>query len=292
MVDEETPLTGGAKTAGQHSIKVNIERLRFFGLSAMIVLLITGRYVTMFAVNWPPKENPSSVWDKIFNGAPSDFEYDKTFIYSLFHFNHTCTMLDFNPSRTISALVMMFHTVPTDLFIILHYYRVMSQGDAFKYLKIYSKIATPLQFIFTTYFFMVFVNAPDTLPGEDGGARQFTLHYTPYMLWQIGMWLMAIQQCWFIYLKGKIPFAWVSKKVLEIYLITMGIMLVVYCWFVWSFIHGRPLWDTTTTVGRRVAQVFMMTWNAYCIVIPATFAWFEGGGDDFPCTEIVFNELN
>ena len=54
MVDEETPLTG-TSSSGRAKIvyEINIEKLRVFGLSAVIVLLLTGKFVTEKLNNWP-----------------------------------------------------------------------------------------------------------------------------------------------------------------------------------------------------------------------------------------------
>lgn len=292
MVDEETPLTG-TSSSGRAKIvyEINIEKLRVFGLSAVIVLLLTGKFVTEKLNNWPYKEDHNSVWDKLFHGAPSDFEYDKTFIIQFFGFNHTCSLLDFNPSKTISALVIMIHEVPTLLFIMLQFWRIKSQTSAkYNVLKIFSYIASPLQFIFVMYFFMVFVNSPDGEYGTQEGVNKFILHYVPYMLWQTGMLLMAIQQSWFVGLSNSIPVSWVDGKWLWIYTQSMIVVLIVYTWFVWSFINGNPLWDTTTDVGRICAQTIMWIWNVYCLFIPIYFA-HKASKDNGKCTRIVIEEM-
>lgn len=291
MVDEETPLTGGTKGTSEPVLRVNIERLRFVGLSAMIVLLIVGNIVTENFVVFPATDNPSSGWDKLLGRAPSDFHEEKTLIFWLFKFNHTCTVLDFNPSKTVSALLMMVHTVPIDLFIILSYYRIKGENDNFKYLKIYAKYASIFQFVCVTYFYMVFVNSPDGEPNTQEGINSFIKHYIPYMLWQTAMFLMAIQQCWYISLKDVIPFPWISRRMLRIYLYSMGVMLVIYTWFIWSFIigFGEGLWDTSTDFGRICAMIVMWVWNGYCIIIPLICAWIEAGNADAAVTEIVFN---
>ena len=95
----------------------------------------------------------------------------------------------------------MLHIIPVNVFVICHYLRVTSQSDP-KYdnLKKVTKIFTPLQFVFISYFYMVFVNSPDKEFGTPEGTLAFTLHYIPYCLWQLGMLLMAIQQCWYLHL--------------------------------------------------------------------------------------------
>jgi len=290
MVDEETPLTGGSPTLGQKVIVLNIERIRFFGLLGGAVLLFTGLFVSTYAVNFPVKENPSSFWDKLLHGAPSDFDSTQTFIYQLFGFNHTCTLLDFNPSKTIAALIIMLHTLPCCFFVVCHYLRITAQTDP-KYANLQKTtvILTPIQFIVFIYFYMVFVNSPDGEYGTEEGMHKFTLHYLPYMLWQLGMLLMGIQQCWFIALKGMIPFSWITPLMMWRYVQFMIFLFIVYSWFCWSFILGSPAWDTSTPMGLLLAKTIMYGWDIVAVVVPTVMAWYEStDGND---TMLVFKEL-
>ncbi len=291
MVDEETPLTGTSSARAKIVYELNIEKLRVFGLSAVILLLITGKIVTENFNNWPVKENPSSPFDKLFRGAESDFEFDKTFISQLFGFNHTCSLLDFNPSKTVAALVIMIHEVPTCLFIMLQFWRITSQTSAkYNKLKIFTYFASPIQFIAVLYFYMVFVNSPDGEYGTEEGMTKFTLHYLPYMFWQTGMLLMALQQSWYIVLNDSIPVSWVSKGWIWVYTQSMVVVFIVYTWFIWSFINGDPLWNTFTDTGRIAAQTVMWIWNVYALFIPIYFA-YEESKDNGKCTRIVIEEM-
>mmetsp|Transcript_17131 Transcript_17131/g.37181 ORF Transcript_17131/g.37181 Transcript_17131/m.37181 type:complete len:292 (+) Transcript_17131:109-984(+) len=290
MVDEETPLTGG-KVYGTKTMQFNIERIRLFGLLGAVVLILVGTFVSKYAVVFPPKDDPSTFLEKLM-GAPSDFVSEKTFIYQFFGFNHTCSMLDFNPSKTISALIIMLHIMPMDFFIICHYLRVTTQTDP-KYdnLKKVTKIFSPLEFAFMTYFYLVFVNSPDGVYGTHAGTMKFIAHYTPYMLWQLGMVMMAIQQCWYIALKDMIPLSWVTKEMMWTYCQMMMVMFVVYTVFCWAFIVGSPLWPTTSDhpVGQFVAKCVMYGWDLISIAIPAYFAYLESSdGND---TQFTFKEL-
>mmetsp|Transcript_15755 Transcript_15755/g.22404 ORF Transcript_15755/g.22404 Transcript_15755/m.22404 type:complete len:292 (-) Transcript_15755:90-965(-) len=290
MVDEETPLNRGSNSLGKISFVMNIERIRFFGLMGVVALLFVGAFTSHYAVVYPPKEDPSSFWDKLFHGAPSDFEASQTFIFKLFHFNHTCSVLDFNPSKTLSALVIMLHTIPINFFVICHYLRITSHTEPkFVNLTKFTKVATPIQFIFFTFFYMVFVNSPDGEFGTDEGMRKFALHYAFYAFWQFGMLLMAIQQCWYIHLKEMIPFPWVTPKMMWIYLKFMVVLFVIYTWFCVSFIVDRPAWDTNGGFGRFFAITIMYTWDVVAVVIPSIFAWYESS--DGADTKFTFEEL-
>lgn len=293
MVDEETPLTGGGSQSGlgQKEFTLNIERLRFVGLVAVFVLLAVGAFVTKYAVVYPAKEDPSSFWAKL-NGAPTDFVYTATYVFQLFGFNHTCSVLDFNPSKTISAIVVMFSSIPLDIFVICHYLRITSQTDK-KYdgLKKVTGVLSAYQFIAFTYFYMVFVNSPDGVFDTPEGDMKFVLHYVPYMLWQLAILIMAVQQCWFISLKDAVPvpFTFVTPCLMWRYCQFLMVMFVVYTWFIWSFILGDPLWDTSTPFGELLAKCIMYTWDVVAILIPAIFAWYEStDGHD---TKFIFMEL-
>jgi len=293
-VDEESIAADegrNRRTRTKQTYTINIEWFRFVGLASVGLLLGMGKFVTHFFNNWPLKENPSSPFDKIFRGAPTDMEYTETFIYKLFNFNHTCSLLDFNPSKTVAGLIIMIHELPLLLFIVFHYWRVQGMtSPAFNKLKIFSKIASPLQFIFILYFYMVFVNAPDGDFGTREGMTLFVLHYIPYMLWQIGVLLMAIQQSWYLCLSDTIPFDWITQKELWYYTVSMIIVCIVYNVFIWSFIMGDPLWDTTQNPGRAIAQTIMWVWNFYAVFIPAYFS-YRMAKVNGACSELVFQEL-
>jgi len=238
------------------STTFNIEWLRFWGLMAGSVLLITGTIVTNAFVEFPE--------------GSGGFDFRATFIYELFHFNHTCTVLDFNPSRTVSGIVMMFHTIPMDLFIVLSYFRMKHdfvEGRISKMLWYYTKITTPLIFLAMTYFYMVFVNPPMDM-------ASFILHYIPYMSWQIAMILMAIGQCGYISQMDITPFN-IPKVVLRVYLGVLIATGLYYSIFIWSFIGGSPILDTTINANRNFAVTLMYFFDVIAAIIPAIFAFIE-----------------
>lgn len=292
MVDEETALVGGERKLGQKTLTLNIERIRFWGLIAGAVLLIVGRFVTMkfVVLQADDQTDVSSPYDKIFNGAPSDFDNKETFIYQLFLADHSCTFLDFNPAKTVAALLVMFHTIPFNIFVVCHYLRITGQSDPkFDLLKKFTMIASPIQFIFNAYFYMVFVNSPDGVYGTQEGMNSFIKHYVPYQTWQISMVLMACQQSWYIALKDQIPFSFVTPSMMMMYLKFLALILITYFAFVWSYILDMPLWDTKTPVGLLALKAMMHTWTVCALVVPLIFSWFESAdGND---TTIVFKEL-
>lgn len=98
VADEETMLVAGHTHTKKKpvSFQLNIEALRCFGLFAIIVLLVVGYSMTNAFVE--------------LEEGDGRFIQEKSFIYKTFHFSHTCVVLDFNPAKTLSALVMMLHT--------------------------------------------------------------------------------------------------------------------------------------------------------------------------------------
>ena len=100
---------------------------------------------------------------------------------------------------------------------------------------------------------------------------------------------MAVQQCWYMYLKDRLPFSWVTKGMLWFYLQFMMVLFIVYTYFVWSFVIGSPAWDTFSEPGRTAAITMMHTWDIVAVIIPTLFAYMECKcGND---SQIIFNEL-
>lgn len=260
MPNENTPLRGDverAKPATRLRAEFHLETLRVIGLAAGIVLLFVGKTVTETFVDFP---EGSGGWHP-----------EETFIYKMFHFNHTCTYLDFNPSKTVAALVLQLHSVPMCLYIFLAHFRIKydwTQNQIPKALYMYSKITTPIIFVVFLYFYMVFVNSPY------GKMSQFILHYIPYMLWQTGMVLMAIEQCWYISYKSIIPWN-VDKQLLRYYCVFLVLMEIYYTWFVWSFIAGHPILDTTVHYKNILGQCIMYGFDFFAVVVPLVFALKE-----------------
>jgi len=291
VASETTPLTGPVQDGKVVKVTLHIEMLRCFGLFAGTLLLATGWFITTFFVVYPEKENPSTPFQKLFGGAPSDFDETKTFIYEMFHFSHTCTLLDFNPSKTVAALVIMVHTIPCNLFVVLHYYRVMAQvGGKWDNLKAACPTMTLIQFITFMYFYMVFVNSPYGHYGDPQASIDFTLHYIPYCLWQMGILFMAIQQCWYTSLKGVVPFG-IPPTLVWYYVLLLIAFFFVYSTFVFSFIFDMPLWCTTDEcpTGKTAAKCVMYGWDFFAVLIPVVLAYKES--QDGNVSVITFHEM-
>jgi len=269
-------------THAKHSWDIHLEKVRFWGLAAGGVLLILGKIVT--------------------NMTTASGLINAGYIFSTYHFRHTCVYLDYNPSRTFSALLVMCQIFPLDFFIIMFYFKVKqmheakllaADSDLFKI----TKWATPFMFVTQTYFYMVFVNKPDaneffvpdhennptstdkntweTITVMDGLPAGFIFHYLPYMFWQAGMILMAIQHNFYLIETDKLKRVKITQDHLYMYNYFIIVAGCVYTLFVWSFILGTPLWDTTTPHGNAAGVFAMYGFDAVVVLVPCIFSGIE-----------------
>lgn len=253
--------------------RVNIEFFRFFGMTATIALLLIGKFVTEHFVKW-------------IRYPDIPFSPEATYIYQLFHFNHTCTVLDFNPSKTISAIVVMLAIIPLDIFVVLNYFRLeddFKDGRITRGLLIFNRVITPIQLVCFTFFYMVFVNTPMD-------RTSFTLHYIPFMLWQTGLILSAIQQVHYLCQRDHVPFN-IPKVWLKMYEWTVVLVGIYYTYFVWSFLLGHPALDTTHDSQLAITKAIMYIFLIISEIIPAIFAYVESKNPEVAIGIIEFTTL-
>lgn len=284
--DEETALIGDKKTT-KLVLKFNIETLRFYGLIGGGVLLAVGYVFSTFFVKLPHYADATDIPDNIDPETYKYMNYWDGMIYHIFHFNHTCTFLDFNPSKTSSALIVMFSVAPLVGHNWLQYYRIKNrydQGLLPKGLLTLNKVATPIKAVGFTFFYMVFVNSP-----QWDDMLSFTLHYIPYMIWQISLGLMALEQCWYIHaMRATYPIPYgITEKMMRVYLILILLVFIYYTVFIWSFILAwwevvpRPILDTNDQHKKNFAKFIMFFFDLLTGVIPLIFAHKERkNGDD------------
>lgn len=238
-------------------IKFNLELLRAVGLLGIVCALMLGTVLTTYVTEWP------------IEGEPFDFE--ATFIYELFGFNHTCTMIDFNPSKTVAAaLTIIFNVIPLTAFALLNYLRIQHdfrRGRVKQSLATFSKFATPVMTLSFLLFALVYVNFPKDL-------HSFTLHYIPFFFYQFGMVLMEIQHIHYLLDTGKIPFN-IPKTVCIAYYWLLLLFFVWYSAFIWSFIAEKPILDNSQPGQLAFAQFTMYFFMILSTLIPAAFAVYE-----------------
>jgi hypothetical protein len=260
--DEEADVKGFRPLKLKKSFQ--IEYLRIVGLSMYIILLAVGYFVTVNFVEYP---KGSGSWHP-----------KETFIYKTFGFNHFCSWLDFNPTRSVAAILAQFCTVPMVIFNILYHYKIAHEyknENISRALYIYSVISTPITCICFQYFFMVFVNEPY------GTMIEFTGHYIPYCMAQTAWILSHIQQMWHLSWKKLIPFG-IPAKVLFWYAMFLVATQILYTVFVISIILGHPFEQTHSGFGQAQACFFMY----FCLVIEVVIPLF------FAIEELKVNEIN
>ena len=87
---------------------------------------------------------------------------------------------------------------------------------------------------------------------------------------------MGIQQCWYVSLRGEVPFPSIfTKETIWNYVCFLMFMFVLYSTFVWSFIFEAPLWNTESSVGKTAAMFVMYGWDVFAVLVPMCFAWVE-----------------
>jgi len=253
MADEETTLTGGKPV--QLKMTFNIETLRAFGLSMGFVLLTVGTIISNTFVFGEP-------W--------GDMKKTDTYIYKTFNFNHTCSYLDWNPSRTVSAIVAQLLVVPMCIYIVLSYYRMKYEykvGNVSEGLWTFCRYQSPFTLMTMLLFGMVFVNHPvDRL--------SFIVHYVPYMFFQMGLLLIAVEQAWYVSEKDMIPLG-IPRSWLKIYLYVVAATFIYYTVFIWSFLFEHPILDTTVPWKKSFGMFLMFFWDVVAVLIPIAAALIE-----------------
>mmetsp|Transcript_4993 Transcript_4993/g.6074 ORF Transcript_4993/g.6074 Transcript_4993/m.6074 type:complete len:408 (-) Transcript_4993:71-1294(-) len=240
--------------------EVTIEFLRFFGLLMSIVMLLIGKIISTYSV----------FNDKIVK--------DETYIVKLFGFAHTCVEIDFNPSKTVAALILNFATIPLMAFTYLQRGRIANHYNENKDLwKVYyfSKYTWHFRLVSYACFFMVFVNSPD---GEYEDPQDMTLkqmfaneawtkflaHYIPFFCWQLSLTLMSFEQTWYHYATNTMPFARFPPKALLCYNFVTGVVFVYYNLWIITFVFGARFLGHTQ-LNEETGVVRNMLWGR-CIM--------------------------
>ena len=110
-----------------------------------------------------------------------------TTIYKLYGFNHSCSNLDFNPSRLVAAILVPLVMVPMALYNFFFHLRVIrayrENVVGYKFL-LFSRCASIYNILAFLMLHLWFVNTPD---GDYG----FLAHYIPYIMCQVALAFMA-----------------------------------------------------------------------------------------------------
>jgi hypothetical protein len=229
--------------ANEFKLTFNIETLRMIAYLTLVLMVGTGIVVTKRFVHVPE---------------------DQTVIYQIFGFNHICNVFDHRPSREVSALLVLFFSLPMAAFVLCSYYRTY---DAYKekrvpaWLQHYNKIITPFCFLAACYTYMWFVNAPDT-------KADFLGHYLPYVALQLAFGLLAIQEVAYLIYNGALPFG-ASVGLAKTYLAVLITLTVACHAAAFSLLLGHPILDSPNNHNAAVAfQVLMYSYAFVAIGMP------------------------
>lgn len=244
-VAESTP--EGAGPDNKFALTFNIETLRMVAYINLVLMVIVGIIVT-----------------KLFVAV----HVEDTVIFEIFGFNHICNVFDHQPSREVSALLVLFFILPMAAFVMCSYYRTYDaakEGRVPMHLQAYNKIITPIVFFSVCYTYMWFVNPPD---GEYG----FIAHYLPYVALQLALGLLAIQEVGYLIYEGALPFG-ASVKLAKGYLALVLLTTVACQVAVFSLLVGYPILDSPNDPTARFLFQFLMYFYSFlAIIMPIFFA--------------------
>lgn len=276
MASEQTGLLP-TREAKARSTTFNPEVFRVVGITAALVMMAVGTWMTKtFVIG--AKDKPSSIED--------------SYLYQMFHFNHTCFSIDFNPTKTFAALCSVVCTQCLAIFSMLSHERIETQfemGNASQNLFTFSKWSRWVRVFGFLTFFMCFVNSPLFDPNSeiqykgpfgsfsamiaDRGWRLYVLHYLPFFWWQFSLALMAIEQVWFYWCMDNIPYKNIfTGKVLKWYLYTICVVFIYYTLFILAFIFE---FSVPLKLNVLWAKFIMFFYLFLTDVVPLVFAYFE-----------------
>ena len=247
------------------SLTFNIESLRMLAYGALVTMVLVGVLVTKFLVHDAP--NPTKIEE-------------------IFGFNHICNVFDHQPSRTISALLVLFFILPMGAFALCSHgrtYDAVRVGRAPRWLQNYSRIITPFVFLAVCYTYMWFVNGPDDHAWLDIGPAvsshgvtfgNFVPHYLPYVALQMALGLLAIHEVGYLIAMGALPFG-ANVTLARAYLVVLLLTTLACQTAVFSLLFDHPVLDPldTSRPGEKTAfQVLMYFYSVLAIVMPLVFA--------------------
>ncbi len=230
------------------TLTFNPEILRIIAYIALIIMLSVGYIVTATLVEVDPHT---------------------TAIYKLFGFNHTCNVLDHEPSRTISAMLLPFWEIPFLLYVVFNFLRIQ---DAYReqkapgYTFFIAAILLPIEMLLTAWFRIVFVWSPEV---------NFLNHYLPYVGFQILLFLVAFENVLYFYAMKALPFK--NNRPLAIgYLILLFTVTFLYVVIGLSTALGHPILDLLNNDGQRVFfQSLSKLYFVLAIPVPLFLSWLE-----------------
>ncbi len=219
------------------SLAFNPEIFRLVAYVGLIVVLLAGVIIT----------------DKFVDVDPH-----KTAIYRLFGFNHLCNVLDHEPSRTITAMLLPLWELPFLLYVIFNFLRIKDaykEKQAPQYTYIISSILLPIEILLTVWFRIVYVWSPEV---------NFLYHYLPYIGFQVLLFLVAFENSLYFYAVKALPFN-NSRPISVGYLVVLLVVTTLYIVIGLSVAFGHPLLDLVNDPGER--SIFQALTNFYSVLV-------------------------
>jgi len=281
MATENTSLLKGSSSPViSTTYTFSIEFFRIFFHVALLLMFMGGKVLVDIHVFAP--ENPGDLVYGIFTPKGTRKITD-TVIYSIFGFNHSCNLVDFNPAKEYAALVIPFITLPISIFSILSFFRAQTSylnGEVSGSFYTFAKWNKPFIIYIMGVLHMWFVNSPQDAV-EDGGYG-FVGHYIPYSMFQIGIALIAIEQCWYYIELNNIPFG-LKRGVMKGYVIFLVLLTFVCQLLVWTIIIGHPILDSKNDLNQRAIFSFIGNLYAFCVLIvplPISIMQYKSGDNN------------
>lgn len=230
------------------SLVFNPEILRIVSYVSLITLLVVGYILTNTLV---------------------DIDPETTVIYKIFGFNHTCNLIDHEPSRTVSAMLLPFWEVPFLLYVIFNFLRIQDayrENKAPRYTFLIALYFLPIEILLTVWFRIVFVWSPEV---------NFLNHYLPYVGFQILLFLVAFENFLYFYAMRALPF----KNNRSIAIGYLSLLLVVTFLYVIIGIAlglGYPLLEPNINdMHRAFIQALANLYTFLVLPVPLCLSFFE-----------------
>ncbi|ABW32866.1 hypothetical protein [Acaryochloris marina] len=230
------------------SLEFNPEILRIIAYVSLITLLVIGYVLTNTVVDVDP---------------------ETIVIYKIFGFNHACNVIDHEPSRTVSAMLLPFWEVPFLLYVIFNFLRIQDayrENRAPRYTFLIALYFLPLEILLTVWFRIVFVWSPEV---------NFLNHYLPYVGFQILLFLVAFENFLYFYAMKALPFK-NNRSIALGYLSLLLVVTFLYVIIGLSLGLGYPLLEPTTNPTHRAfIQALANLYTFLVLPVPLCLSFFE-----------------
>lgn len=230
------------------SLEFNPEILRIIAYISLITLLVIGYVLTNTVVDVDP---------------------ETTVIYKIFGFNHACNVIDHEPSRTVSAMLLPFWEVPFLLYVIFNFLRIQDayrENRAPRYTFLIALYFLPLEILLTVWFRIVFVWSPEV---------NFLNHYLPYVGFQILLFLVAFENFLYFYAMKALPFR-NNRSIALGYLSLLLLVTFLYVVIGLSLGLGYPLLEpTTNSTHRAFIQTLANLYTFLVLPVPLCLSFLE-----------------